>query len=258
MSPAAARTRRPNKRPPARSPKPAVTVAAGCLWTAVLTGAVAAGPAVTAVLTVPIAVVASVSSVRSVAGRKVTPRVGLAVVVSVLLPLAAIGGPIAWSAVAGVAAAAGGAWIFVAAGRVPRLSLVLCVFAPAVAASSLVLAGTQGTSNALALVGAICAYDAGAFIMGTGKNPLGGIAGVVAGFVSTAVVAVFVAAVLDPPYSGARPWVVFGLVAAAAAAGIAVADRAVRGTRLPAWRRLDSLFVAGPVWVVVVAAVLHR
>lgn len=235
-----------------------MAIAAGCLWAVALTGAVAAGPAVTAVLTAPAAVVASVSSVRAAAGRKATPRVGLSVLVSLVLPLAAIGGPVAWGAVAALAAAAGGAWIFTTAGRAPRSRLVLCVFGPAVAASSLVLAGTQGTSNALALVGAICAYDAGAFVMGTGRNALGGLSGIAAGFVSTAVVAVFVAAVLDPPYSGARPWVVFGLVAAAAAAGIALGERAVGGARLPAWRRLDSLFVAGPVWVVAVAAVLHR
>jgi hypothetical protein len=50
----------------------------------------------------------------------------------------------------------------------------------------------------------------------------------------------------------------FGALAVLAPLGVALADRLVGGHRLPALRRLDSLLLAGPMWVVAVAVVLHR
>ena len=91
--------------------------------------------------------------------------------------------------------------------------------------------------------------------MGTGTH--GGILGAVAGAVMVAILAFLVAATLVPPYSGHRPWVMLGLIAVLAPVGVQLARR-LGSAGLPALRRLDSLLLAGPVWVVAVAVVLHR
>ena len=72
------------------------------------------------------------------------------------------------------------------------------------------------------------------------------------------VLAVFAAAVLVPPYSGRNPWVLLGLVAVLAPAGVYGCSRLGRGRSLPALRRLDSLVLAGPAWVIAVSLLLHR
>lgn len=82
--------------------------------------------------------------------------------------------------------------------------------------------------------------------------------GVIAGMVTVAVLAVFVAAVMNPPFSGARPWVIFAGVALAAPIGVRLCQWPARAERLPAVRRLDSLALVAPLWVVVVALGLHR
>jgi hypothetical protein len=51
---------------------------------------------------------------------------------------------------------------------------------------------------------------------------------------------------------------VFALLAVTAPAGVALAAHVAPGVRLPALRRLDSLWLAGPAWVIAVAVVLHR
>jgi hypothetical protein len=81
---------------------------------------------------------------------------------------------------------------------------------------------------------------------------------VVGGLLTVAVVAVFTAAAIDPPFSGDRPWIVFGLVGVLAPAGVALLSLVVSGVRLPALRRLDSLVLSGPAWVIAVALLLHR
>jgi hypothetical protein len=123
---------------------------------------------------------------------------------------------------------------------------------------SIVLARGQGTNEAVALAGAICAYDVGSFLMGNSRTALGGPVGVLFGWLSVAVVAVFVAAILDPPFSGVRPWILFGTVALLAPVGVILADRIVNGLRLPALRRLDAMILACPAWVLMMAFVLHR
>lgn len=135
----------------------------------------------------------------------------------------------------------------------PAFARLVVTVGPAAAAASVVLARHQHTSGALALVTAGLAYDAGAFMMGNTRSASGGPVGVVFGLVSISVVAVFVAAMMVPPFSGARPWVVFSTVGALAAAGVWLCDRAVGGIRSPALRRVDSLVLAGPAWVICLA-----
>jgi hypothetical protein len=76
--------------------------------------------------------------------------------------------------------------------------------------------------------------------------------------VTVGVLAVFVAAVVVPPFSGRAPWILLGLVAALAPMGVWLAGRASPRSRLPALRRLDSLILAGPAWVLGVGLLLHR
>jgi hypothetical protein len=239
----------------------------GLLWAAALVIAADVGSTALAVLLVPVAVVAAISAVRSVVerkpagGRKRRPRpptaVELAVAagVAAVLPLAAIGG--AGAALAAgliVVAAAAGLLLVAQPGQVP-FRLLLAVVVPSVAAASAVAARSQGVSEGLTLVVAICLFDMANFV--TGSSPRGGPVGAIFGGLTLAVLAVFVSAVVVPPFSGHSAWVLVGLVAILAPAGVYLAS-AVVGRPLPAVRRLDSLVLAGPAWVVGVEVLLHR
>jgi hypothetical protein len=138
---------------------------------------------------------------------------------------------------------------------VPYAGLV-AVLAPAVAAASVVAARGQGLSEGLTLIAAVCLYDMASFL--TGTSPQGGPAGVLVGMITVGVLAVFVSAVVVPPFSGRNPWLLLGLVAVLAPAGVVGAGRLASKARLPALRRLDSLILAGPAWVIGVALLLHR
>jgi hypothetical protein len=102
---------------------------------------------------------------------------------------------------------------------------------------------------------AICLYDMASFVTGTG--PRGGPAGVIFGALTLGVLAVFVSAVMVPPFTGHSAWILVGLVAVLAPAGVYLAS-VVSRRPLPALRRLDSLALAGPAWVIGVGLLLHR
>jgi hypothetical protein len=110
----------------------------------------------------------------------------------------------------------------------------------------------------MALVVAICAYDMAAFFMGNARNALGGPVGVIAGWVSVGVIGLYATAVMNPPFTGMRTIVLFGLLAVLASAGVLLGAWLSGPVRLPALRRLDSLLLAAPAWVLGVAFVLHR
>lgn len=253
-----------------------VPVVAGVLWAAVVLSAVALGAAVVALVTALVAVVASASAVRLIRPRRRGRPFGsrylipLAAVTGGLAPVSALGGPVPLVVVlvvGGVAAL----WL-APAGRPPRkpapsrfsvrlpwrVRLVLATTGPGLGGASLVLARHQGLSEALALLAAVLGYDAAAFLMGNARTAVGGVGGLIAGAWAVGVVALFVAAMMNPPFFGTRPWIVFGLTAAAAPIGVKLADTVTAGTRLPALRRLDSLIVAGPVWVASLAVLVHR
>lgn len=254
--------------------RPGVCVVAGIVWTGALVGATALASAAVALLVIPVAVIATASGLRAArpaGGRRrrvsALASAGPAIAgaaVAVIAPLAALAGPlpgavalvVLGAAAAAVAAAPALSTAVRPVGAVLR-SAAMAV-APAAAATSVVIARHQGTTLALALIGAVAAYDAASFVMGHGRSALGGPVGEVSGMVAVAVVAVFVAAVLDPPFSGHRPWVVMGAVAVLAPLGVRLGAAAAGNGRLPALRRLDSLFLAGPVWALFVSFYLHR
>jgi len=263
----------PGRRP--LSSRPFLHIVLGILWAGLILTAVASSTAATVVLLIPIGIVASVSAVRAVslrfdsrvAGSRTRwlvvtgSRYGIAIMAPLALPLAALGGPGPAVAATALMIVGGGVIMFAArpsAGALFYLRLLAGILGPSVASMAVVLARSQGTNEAVALVAAVCAYDMAAFIFGTGRGALGGAGGVVAGMLTVAVVAVFTAAAIDPPFSGSRPWIVFGVVASLAPAGVALLNLVVSGARLPALRRLDSLALSGPAWVIAVALVLHR
>jgi hypothetical protein len=221
-----------------------------------------------AALLIPVAVVASVSAVRAVEDsrrgggrRKRSPQpasnleLAVSVGVPVVLPLAAIGGG-ASALAAGLALTVVGAGVLVVArpGRLPFRAL-MAVLVPSVAATSAVVARSQGFSEGVTFLIAICLFDLANFATGTG--PRGGAVGAVFSVLTLAVWAVFVSAVVVPPFSGHSAWILMGMVAVLAPAGVYLAS-AVAGRPLPALRRLDSLVLAGPAWVVGVGLLLHR
>lgn len=238
--------------------RPGPTVIMGVLWAALLGAATEAGQLATAVVVVPVAVIAAVSTVRAVAPARAgaSPAVPAAVTAAVVLPLAALGG-LTVAVVIGVLIAAGAAAVLAMNSRrgFPYAGLVAAL-APAVAAASVVAARGQGLSEGLTLIAAVCLYDMASFL--TGTSPQGGPAGVIVGMITVGVLAVFVSAVVVPPFSGRNPWILLGLVAVLAPAGVLGAGRLASKARLPALRRLDSLILAGPAWVIGVALLLHR
>lgn len=270
------RRRSPSPRP-LRQTRAAVPVAGGIIWTIVLVVAVYLSSLLTALVLIPVAAVATTSALRAAESSTRSRRkrrgrtvLGLplhhlaAVAAAVLLPLLALAGPVV--AVAGLVLGGGAVVVLVAgsvygssARPVPAVAAaVVAAVAPALAATSVVIARHEGSDLALALVAATLAYDAGAFVMGDGRTPLGGPVGVTLGALSVMVVAVFAAAIMDPPFSGSRPWVFFVLVGALAAAGVRLCQLPARAERLPALRRIDSLSLAAPVWSLLVPVVLHR
>lgn len=256
----------------ARSPadvRPGLSVLFALLWAAALFAAAAGGPAAMAGLLIPVGVVAALSAARAEPAAKsavhipvkpgrgaISAAVGIAVFPSVGLPLAALAGARATLGVGviltGVVAAV---LLLTTRGGFPY-RIVLAAICPAIAAASVVLALRQGESEAVTLLAAICLYDMASFVMGTG--PRGGPIGVLAGWLTVGALAVFVAAVVVPPYSGRTPWILLGVVAALAPVGVAFCALVARGRRLPALRRLDSLLLAGPGWVIAVSLVLHK
>ncbi len=259
-------------RPRVRPVPAIVPVGFGVLWAVVLLAALATSSLLTVVVLVPVAALATATGLRATEprrrrrakSRRPSTLLLVALAASVLDPLVALGGPLLALAVLVVSGGAIAVLVlisgFSASARPMRLVAARFVasYAPALAVTSVVAARSQGSNLALAVVGATLAYDAGAFIMGNGRGALGGPVGVIAGMVTVTVVAVFVAAVMNPPFSGARPWVIFAGIALAAPLGVRLCEWPARGERLPAVRRLDSLSLVAPLWVAVVALVLHR
>jgi hypothetical protein len=230
----------------------------GLAWAGLLVAAAEAGKGAVAVVVIPVAAVAAVSGLRAVVprGAAAFPTVAIGAGTAVVLPLAALGGPavaIVLGAVLGVGLLV---WLVVTTRRGFPYAAFVAGFAPAVAAASLVAGRGQGLSEALTLIAAVCLYDMASFLTGTG--PRGGVAGVIVGMITVGVLAVFVAAVVVPPFSGHSPWILLGLVAVLAPIGVVVASRVRPDLRLPALRRLDSLILAGPAWVIGVSLLLHR
>jgi hypothetical protein len=125
---------------------------------------------------------------------------------------------------------------------------------PAVAAASLVLTDRlEGAVPAFVVLALASAYDAGAYLVGTGANSAW--EGIAAGVAAEAAVTLAAAAVFTPPLRGPGAWVLGAVALVAAPAGTFVASALIgdREARVPAVRRLDSLLLLGPAGLAVTA-----
>jgi hypothetical protein len=127
-----------------------------------------------------------------------------------------------------------------------------------IAAMSVVLAAGQSTNSAVVLAAAACAYDLATFVMGNNRTALGGPVGVAFGWISIAVVGLFATAAMDPPFDGPRTVLMIVLVGLLAPGGIRLGTWLAGPVRSPALRRLDSLLLSAPAWVIAVAFVIHQ
>jgi len=238
------------------------TALGGLLWAGALLAAVATSPYAAAAVVTPVGVVAAVSLARAVSRQRRTRRpaaiaMTTAALLTVVLPAAALAGVRgAAGASLGAAVVAAGVSFFLIPQR-RRWASLYALIGPAVACASVVAAADQGWNLGLTLVAVVCAYDFACWVNGS-RRGAGGVAGIGAGLLTVGVAAVFVAAVFDPPFSGARPWVMFGLLGVLCPAGVMLAGRVAGSERLPALRRIDSLVLAGPAWVAGVSLLLHR
>ena len=245
---------------PALSVVPAVDavphVTLGALWGVVtFVAAVAAAP-VLAIWLAAAAALAGAQAARSWRKQPAGPTVAVAAAGAGVLPLAAAAGPAFLVGAALAVALVSLLWRPESRRAAPVPSLV-CALGPGLAAAGPVLLRTQGTAQAIVLLSYIAVYDASAFLVGSGatrewEGPAAGVAFIFA-------VTLAVAAILVPPFSGAKPWVLGLLAAGLAPVGPVVATRMIGDpkTRVPALRRLDSLLVAGPVWTLAALLLLR-
>jgi hypothetical protein len=125
-------------------------------------------------------------------------------------------------------------------------------------AGALVLTERMSVTAAAALLTLVCCYDASRYLVGTGAPAAweGAVAGIAA--VGSAALAL---AVLQPsPLSGGYPWLLGALVALGGLAGrpvsnlLAAPEPDAPSPAVPgAWRRLDTLLVVAPAWLLVAA-----
>lgn len=259
-----------------------VLVVGGAVWAVLLAAVLVESSLLTAFVLIPMAALATVTGVRAAepkgrgrsgstgrsprgrSAQKLSPVLVAGVGAAVVDPLAALGGPILALAAVVLSFGVVGRLVLPAGfeSAVHPLrgvaGLLSTALGPAVAATSIVVARHQGSTLALALVAALMLYDAGACLMGHGRTAVGGPVGVAFGAASVMVVAIFAAAVLNPPFAGSRPWFVFAMVTVLAPLGVKLAQVAVGQDRLPAVRRLDSWMLAAPAWVLATALLLHR
>ncbi len=251
------RKSRPSPAPSAvtRAKRPPPVIRLGLISTLVLVLAIVVSPALVAVALAPVAIIAAQSAWRRLETPSAEPW-WLAGACAGVAPLAAILGPVP----AGLVVVTGGVVLALVTAReadpAEQLRVALCSVAPAAAAASLVLATRQSVTIGLVLFMAVALFDASNYVMGVGDT--GGRLGAVAGALSLAVLGVVLAGVLVVPFSGVSPWVLCGMVAVAAPVAVGAGNRLVGSARLPAWRRLDSLFIAGPLWVILATLLLPR
>jgi hypothetical protein len=263
--------RRPKPGRPALSQPTGPHVRLGILWAAVTLGAILLGPLALAGWLAVVAAMASASTARTwgtpaVAERlahnrrgRVQPPAAIAALFAALITVAALAGGLVMAvAAATVAVVLVAAATFGPLGQPGASHRVVMVLGPGLAGASLVLARSQGLATGLVLAGMVTVFDSSNYLIGTGAPNRW--EGSVAGVASIAALTLFVAAVLSPPFTGASPWLLGGAAAALAPVGLGL-GRWVTGDKtapVPALRRLDSLFLAGPAWAAGVALLLHH
>jgi hypothetical protein len=207
-----------------------------------------------------IAGIAGLQTARVWRARNEKPMLILAAATSAVLPLCAILGLRAVTgAVAGATVVTLLARLFAvtkAPGRDVALTLAIGVVI-GLAAASVVLLRNINVEAPLLLLAFTAAYDAGAYLVGTGASSVW--EGPAAGVATLIPVTMLAAVILVPPFPEGSP-LVLGAIAALLAPCGPLAGSALLGERdanAPALRRLDSLLVVAPVWAWCAAAFLR-
>ena len=243
----------------------------GILWAGVTLGAVLAGPVWLDGWLTLVAALAAGSAARSwgttaMALRlgnnrraRVQPPAAVAALFAAAISVSALAGGLVVAVVAAaVAVILVAAATFGPLGQPDLARRLVFVLGPGVAAACLVIARVDSLAQGLVLAGMVTVFDSSNYLIGTGAPNHW--EGSVAGAASIAALTLFVSAVLVPPFTGASPWLLGGAAALLAPFG-PVLGRWVTGdseAKVPALRRLDSLFLVGPAWAVGVALLLHR
>jgi hypothetical protein len=248
-------------RPTGAAPPEGAHVRLGVAWALLTVAATAAGPAWVALWMAPTAALAAGSAWRR-PGADLERRRGLdgawvAMAAAGVVTLVSAAGLVATVGAAAVTAVTVGAWAAARPGRGPGPArAVLTSLLPAAAASGLVLSRAHGQTAGLVLVAVVCGYDAMAYLMGSGPDAWDGI---IAGVAWIVALTLLVAAVLVPPFAGARASVLGATAAVLAPLGPVVARRLTGAgpSPAPALRRLDSLLLLGPAWALGAAILLR-
>lgn len=223
----------------------------GLAWAALTVLAVVLGPVATALVFGVVALGAAGQATRSWRRSGVRPYRPVAVGGATLAALAGSAGPLAVLAaavVATVAAVTAQQLRFGGRDWDARSTAAIAVLVGVGAASPALVVDLLGLVPAVVLLATVHAVDASTFIVGSGARSKW--EGPVAAAASAAALSVLVAAVFVPPFRGASPWVLGGLVAVLVPAGTMAATTLLgdRGVPVPVLRRLDAYLVAGPVW----------
>lgn len=229
----------------------------GLVWAAVTSLVLLAGPLPLALWLGIGAGLAAAQAVRAWVARHekvLTPWIILA---AVGLPVAAVWGltPVWVTALVVLAGMLGTRALLPSRDPIREVGVSLAIgFGIGLAAAAPVYLRGENLAAPLFLLACVAAYDAGAYLVGTGaKSAWEGPAGGVAALIPLTIMA---SVVLEPPLAGAVP-LLLGLMAAVLAPLGPLAASALLGDRdasAPALRRLDSLLLLGPAWWLVAAA----
>lgn len=233
----------------------------GILWFVLAAAALAVGPLPAAIVYGGAAAIAAAQTARCWRKRRQRPNASVAAGTAGLMAAGACFG----AGGAGLAILAGVALAFVAATgdrRSPNPTIVdvgwtlQCALPPGVAAMSMVLLARLDQGSAIALLLLVSAYETGDYLVGSGaRNPYEGpAAGASAIVVITFIVSTLPISALD----FGQAWLFGGLVVLLAPLGQLAASAILPSAKSPAssLRRLDSLLLCAPVWVLGVGLVV--
>lgn len=231
----------------------------GLAWAAVTFVAVALGPLSTALVFAVVALGAAGQASRTWRTSSHRPFLPVTAGGAALAALAGSVGPLAVVAVAVLVAVAGGAAARLRIGGTAwdaRVTLAIGLSVGVAAASPAIVRRELGALPALVLVALVHAVDGSAFIVGSGARSRW--EGPVAGLATAGAMGLAVAATMVPPFRGASPWILAGVVAVAVPAGGVMATALLGRDEapVPALRRLDAYLVAGPAWALLATLLL--
>ncbi|MGH9276633.1 MAG: phosphatidate cytidylyltransferase, partial [Acidimicrobiales bacterium] len=232
----------------------------GLLWVGVTVIVIVWSPVAVGIWLALCAGLAGIQTARVWRARNEKPMIPLAGAIAAVLPLCAIAGLREMTAAVAVAVVVTLLVRVFAQTKAPARDVGLTLAIGVViglAVASVVLLRNIGLHAPLLLLAFAAAYDAGAYLVGTGASSAW--EGPAAGIATLIPVTMLSAVILVPPFPEGSP-LLLGLVAAILAPCGPLAGSVLLGERdanAPALRRLDSLLVMAPIWAWIAAAFLR-